>query len=152
MSEAQVHYWTASDGIQLAWHELGDGQPVVLLHGLFSDANMNWIKFGTADRIAREGFRVIMPDHRAHGLSGKPHGAEYYPNGILARDVREQGALDRIDPLVAEFGQGRGCRRPGVLAGVHVLSFTTVRSWLRIRERRLRTTPCVTPSSSAAAR
>jgi pimeloyl-ACP methyl ester carboxylesterase len=50
---------------------------------------MNWIKFGTADRIAAEGFRVIMPDHRAHGLSGKPHGAEFYPKGVLARDVRE---------------------------------------------------------------
>src|SRR5207302_11379919 len=26
---------------------------------------------------------------RAHGLSGKPHGPEYYPRGILAQDVRE---------------------------------------------------------------
>ena len=89
MSEAQVHYWTASDGIQLAWHELGDGQPVVLLHGLFSDANMNWIKFGHAARIAAEGCRVIMPDLRGHGLSGKPHEPEHYPVGILARDLRE---------------------------------------------------------------
>jgi len=30
-----------------------------------------------------------MPDLRAHGLSGKPHEAEHYPKGILARDVRE---------------------------------------------------------------
>ena len=89
MSEAQVHYWTASDGIQLAWHELGDGQPVVLLHGLFSDSNMNWIKFGHAARIAAEGCRVIMPDLRGHGLSGKPHEPEHYPVGILARDLRE---------------------------------------------------------------
>ena len=89
MSEAQVHYWTASDGIQLAWHELGDGQPVVLLHGLFSDASMNWIKFGHAARIAAEGCRVIMPDLRGHGLSGKPHEPEHYPVGILARDLRE---------------------------------------------------------------
>ena len=40
---------------------------MILLHGLFSDAHMNWIKFGHAERIAREGFRVIMPDLRAHG-------------------------------------------------------------------------------------
>ncbi|MEP6983148.1 MAG: alpha/beta fold hydrolase, partial [Sphingomicrobium sp.] len=84
MSHAQVHRWFASDGIELAYHELGAGRPVVLLHGLFSDANMNWIKFGHAERIAREGFRVIMPDLRAHGLSGKPHEPEYYPRGILA--------------------------------------------------------------------
>jgi pimeloyl-ACP methyl ester carboxylesterase len=93
MSEAQVHYWTASDGVQLAYHELGEGRPVVLLHGLFSDANVNWIKFGQADRIASRGFRVIMPDLRAHGLSDKPHGPEHYPSGVLARDVRELIAL-----------------------------------------------------------
>jgi pimeloyl-ACP methyl ester carboxylesterase len=89
MSAAQVHYWSASDGIQLAFHELGAGRPAILLHGLFSDANMNWIKFGHAERIAADGFRVIMPDLRAHGLSAKPHEPEHYPVGILARDLRE---------------------------------------------------------------
>jgi pimeloyl-ACP methyl ester carboxylesterase len=89
VTEPAVEYWTASDAVELAWHEVGQGRPVILLHGLFSDANMNWIKFGHAARIAAEGFRVIMPDLRAHGLSGKPHGKEHYPNGILARDLRE---------------------------------------------------------------
>ena len=89
MSEVEVHRWTASDGVDLAYHELGEGRPVILLHGLFSDADMNWIKFGHAARIAAAGFRVIMPDLRAHGLSGKPHGPEHYPKGILARDLRE---------------------------------------------------------------
>src|SRR6476661_5466902 len=89
MSEPRVERWTASDGIELAYHELGEGRPVVLLHGLFSDAQINWIKFGHATRIAANGFRVIMPDLRAHGLSGKPHEPEYYPRGILARDLRE---------------------------------------------------------------
>jgi pimeloyl-ACP methyl ester carboxylesterase len=89
MSGAQTDFWTASDGVELAWHEMGEGRPVILLHGLFSDANMNWIKFGNAERIAAAGFRVIMPDLRAHGLSGKPHGEQYYPKGILARDLKE---------------------------------------------------------------
>jgi pimeloyl-ACP methyl ester carboxylesterase len=89
MSEPSVHHWTASDGIQLAYRELGQGTAVILLHGLFSDANVNWIKFGAAARIASEGFRVIMPDLRAHGLSGKPHEPQHYPKGILARDLRE---------------------------------------------------------------
>ena len=83
------HFWTASDGVELAWHEVGHGLPVILLHGLFSDANTNWIKFGHADRIAAEGFQVIMPDLRAHGFSGKPHEPEHYPTGILARDLHE---------------------------------------------------------------
>jgi pimeloyl-ACP methyl ester carboxylesterase len=84
-----THFWTASDGVELAFHEVGEGRPVILLHGLFSDAQMNWIKFGHAERIAAAGFRVIMPDLRAHGQSGKPYGAEHYPSGILARDLRE---------------------------------------------------------------
>ena len=89
MSEAKTHFWTSSDGVKLAYHELGQGRPVVLLHGLFSDARMNWIKFGNADRIAAAAFRVIMPDLRAHGQSEAPRGAEHYPTGILARDLCE---------------------------------------------------------------
>ena len=86
---ATVHKFTASDGIQLAWRELGKGKPVILLHGLFSDSQMNWIKFGTAERIAREGFRVIMPDLRAHGASGKPNTPDHYPQLVLVRDLEE---------------------------------------------------------------
>jgi pimeloyl-ACP methyl ester carboxylesterase len=89
MTEAKAAYWSASDGVQLAYHAIGAGRPVILLHGLFSDAATNWIKFGTADRLAAEGFRVIMPDLRAHGLSGRPHEPDCYPTGILARDLRE---------------------------------------------------------------
>ena len=89
MPEAALHRWAASDGVELAWHELGEGRPVILLHGLFSDAQMNWIRFGHAERIAANGFRVIMPDLRAHGQSARPHGQEFYPKGILARDLRE---------------------------------------------------------------
>ena len=68
---------------------MGEGRPVVLLHGLFSDASVNWIKFGTAEKVAANGFRVIMPDLRAHGLSARPHEPEHYPKGILARDLKE---------------------------------------------------------------
>jgi len=97
MTESKAQFWTASDGVDLAYHEVGEGRPVILLHGLFSNANMNWIKFGNADRIAAAGFRVIMPDLRAHGLSGKPHDPKHYPRGILARDLRE---------LIAYLGLG----------------------------------------------
>lgn len=89
MSAIAIHRWTASDGVELAWHELGQGRPVILLHGLFSSAEMNWIKFGHAARIAAEGFRVIMPDLRAHGLSSAPQEGAAYPKGILARDLQE---------------------------------------------------------------
>jgi pimeloyl-ACP methyl ester carboxylesterase len=81
-----THFFTAGDGAQLAWHETGEGGPVVLLHGLFSSAETNWIRFGHAARIAGRGFRVIMPDLRAHGQSAKPHDPACYPPDILAED------------------------------------------------------------------
>ena len=83
------HAFKAPDGVELAWHELGapDACPLVLLHGLFSDAKTNWIRFGHAAEIASRGFRVIMPDLRAHGTSAKPHDAAAYPPDVLAHDT-----------------------------------------------------------------
>jgi len=139
MTDASTHRWTASDGVELAWHETGEGRPVILLHGLFSDANMNWIKFGHADRIARAGFRVIMPDLRAHGMSGKPRGAQYYPRGILARDLRELVAhleLTKFDlggfslgarTVVEAVGEGMRPRR-AILGGA---GLEGLRNWKR---------------------
>jgi pimeloyl-ACP methyl ester carboxylesterase len=85
----ETRYFTASDGARLAWRELGEGRPVLLLHGLFSNAETNWLKFGHAALIAARGFRVIMPDLRAHGDSAAPHDAASYPPDILARDGLE---------------------------------------------------------------
>lgn len=85
-SSPTKHSFTTPDGAALAWHELGEGRAVVLLHGLFSDADTNWIKFGHAAEIAGRGFRVIMPDLRAHGHSAKPHDAASYPPDVLAHD------------------------------------------------------------------
>ncbi|HYE27248.1 MAG TPA: alpha/beta fold hydrolase [Allosphingosinicella sp.] len=84
-----IHRFTASDGAHLVWHELGEGRPVVLLHGLFSNADMNWIRFGHAAGLASRGFRVIMPDLRAHGQSAAPHDEACYPPDVLARDGTE---------------------------------------------------------------
>ncbi len=107
VTEAKVHHWNASDGTDLAYREIGQGRPVVLLHGLFSDANMNWIKFGNAQRIADAGFRVIMPDLRAHGSSGRPQEIEHYPPGVLARDLNELiGLLELQDFDLGGFSLG----------------------------------------------
>ncbi|MEO6434078.1 MAG: alpha/beta fold hydrolase [Sphingomicrobium sp.] len=107
MSDAAVHRWTASDGVELAYHELGEGRAVILLHGLFSDANMNWINFGHAARIAAAGFRVIMPDLRAHGDSGRSHDPAHYPAGVLASDVRELiASLGLVDYDLGGFSLG----------------------------------------------
>jgi pimeloyl-ACP methyl ester carboxylesterase len=86
-SSPTKHGFTSFDGVELAWHELGEGRAVVLLHGLFSNAETNWIRFGHAAEIAGRGFRVIMPDLRAHGFSAKPHEAAAYPPDVLAHDA-----------------------------------------------------------------
>lgn len=78
-------------GMPIAVHEVGPadggGRPVVLLHGLFSSAHVNWIKFGTAAQIAARGFRVIMPDFRVHGDSPSSHDPADYPADVLALDI-----------------------------------------------------------------
>ena len=81
-----MHRFASFDGTELAWWEMGAGRPVVLLHGLFSNAQTNWIRYGHAAAIAEAGFRVIMPDLRAHGDSAKPHDSEAYPRNVLERD------------------------------------------------------------------
>jgi pimeloyl-ACP methyl ester carboxylesterase len=65
---------------------MGEGRPFVLIHGYFSNAFTNWIRYGHAARLAEAGFRVIMPDLRAHGESAKPHDPAAYPPDILAED------------------------------------------------------------------
>jgi len=59
----------------------------VLIHGYFSNAWTNWIRYGHAALLADAGFRVIMPDLRAHGDSAKPHDLAAYPPDILADDA-----------------------------------------------------------------
>jgi pimeloyl-ACP methyl ester carboxylesterase len=78
--------FAAADGVEIAWRETGEGRPIILIHGYFSEADTNWIKFGHAKLLAEVGYRVIMPDLRAHGLSGKPHDDACYPKDVLADD------------------------------------------------------------------
>lgn len=88
MTEATTERFASLDAVELAVHRLGKGRPVVLLHGLFSDANTNWMRFGHAQRLADAGFEAIMPDLRAHGQSDKPHDPNAYPKDVLVRDAQ----------------------------------------------------------------
>jgi pimeloyl-ACP methyl ester carboxylesterase len=85
-SPINPQFFDSFDGERLAWRETGEGRPLVLIHGFFSDAHTNWIRYGHAATIAAAGFRVIMPDLRAHGSSAKPHEAIAYPPDVLMRD------------------------------------------------------------------
>ncbi len=127
--------FSASDGIRIHVSEMGEGRPLILIHGYFSDSATNWIKYGHAALLAEAGYRVIMPDLRAHGQSGKPHDPAFYPRDILADDQ-----LALIDHLgLGDFDLGgyslggrtvarmlaRGCR-PGraVISGMGLEGLT----------------------------
>lgn len=106
-------------GADLALHQLGAGRPVVLLHGLFSSAEMNWIKFGHAAQLAEAGFEVLMPDLRAHGESAKPHDPAAYPPDVLVRDAEALIAhLGLIDYDLVGFSLGARTSVRAVLAGM----------------------------------
>ncbi|KAA9148785.1 alpha/beta fold hydrolase [Amycolatopsis acidicola] len=70
----------------MAFREIGEGRPVVLLHGYLSTARVNWLGPGHAEKLAAAGFRVILPDLRGHGESAKPHDPAAYPPDVLADD------------------------------------------------------------------
>lgn len=107
------------DGTRIAIHRKGEGRPVVLLHGLFSSAQMNWIKFGHADRLAQAGFEVIMPDLRAHGQSAASHNALHYPYGVLGKDLRALiEHLNLSDYDLAGFSLGARTVAKGVIDGL----------------------------------
>lgn len=80
------HFFDSFDGTKLAYREVGEGRPVILIHGYFSNAVTNWLRYGHAAAVAEKGFRVVMPDLRGHGDSAKPHDTASYPPDVLMRD------------------------------------------------------------------
>ncbi|MEO1221310.1 MAG: alpha/beta fold hydrolase [Pseudomonadota bacterium] len=107
------------DGAELAVTVMGAGRPLVLVHGLFSTAEMNWIRFGHAAKLVDAGFQVIMPDLRAHGASAKSHNALDYPFGVLTRDLialTEQLGLGDYD--LAGFSLGARTSAKAVIVGL----------------------------------
>lgn len=78
-------FFPGRDGVRLAYREVGQGRPLVLLPG-FSVETTLWLHHGQADRIAARGHRVIMPDFRGLGRSAKPRDAAAYPLDVLADD------------------------------------------------------------------
>lgn len=119
MTEAATEFFPGYGGARLALHRLGAGRPVVLLHGLFSSAQVNWIKFGTAGRLADAGFECLMPDLRVHGESAAPHDAAAYPQDVLVRDLEALVAhLELADFDLVGFSLGSRTSARAVIAGM----------------------------------
>lgn len=116
---ADLETFPGFDGRPLALTRVGQGRPVVLLHGLFSSADMNWVRFGTAAQLAQAGFACLMPDLRAHGHSAAPHNSDAYPIDVLARDAEALVAhlgLDEFDLVGFSLGSRTAAR--GVIRGM----------------------------------
>ncbi|MEQ1494827.1 MAG: alpha/beta fold hydrolase [Novosphingobium sp.] len=114
-----TEFFPGFDGTRLALHRVGAGRPLIMLHGLFSSAEMNWIKWGHAERLAEAGFECLMPDLRAHGQSAAPHDPAAYPDDVLARDLAALIArLGLKDFDLCGFSLGARTSVRGVIAGV----------------------------------
>jgi pimeloyl-ACP methyl ester carboxylesterase len=119
MTEVRTDFLPGFGGATLAVHRLGQGRPVLLLHGLFSSAYVNWIKFGHAQKLADAGFEAIMPDLRAHGQSAAPHDPAAYPGDVLVRDaLAVVDELGLVDFDLGGFSLGSRTAVRSVLAGL----------------------------------
>ncbi len=119
MSDVTTVFVEGLGGARLAVHRMGTGRPVVLLHGLFSSAEVNWIKYGHAALIADAGFEVIMPDLRAHGQSAATQDPSDYPHDVLVTDLEAViRALGLSDYDLGGFSLGARTSLRGVIAGL----------------------------------
>ena len=69
--------------MKLAYREFGEGQPLIILHGLFGQSD-NWNTL--AKRFGENGFKVYTLDQRNHGLSQHSDAWDYQ---LMAKDLKE---------------------------------------------------------------
>ncbi len=98
-----------SDGFKIAYDDIGEGDPILLLHGFAADKLSNWKLTGWYRLLTKSGFRVIAADARGHGRSDKPtEPDDYAPEGIAADTIR---LLDHLELEYADvFGYSMGGR------------------------------------------
>jgi len=86
MTAPATHTFTSFDGTQISYQTLGEGPPVLLLHGFSGNAEINWFGPGIAQKIAAAGYTVIAPDLRGHGASPFVAPEASWPRDAIARD------------------------------------------------------------------
>jgi pimeloyl-ACP methyl ester carboxylesterase len=74
------------DGTQIHYDVVGEGKPVVLLHGFITNGE-SWKRAPVRQALADAGFKVVTLDLRGNGRSDKPHNAEAYSNNAELKDV-----------------------------------------------------------------
>jgi pimeloyl-ACP methyl ester carboxylesterase len=104
-----------SDGLELAYRDEGEGDPILLIHGFASSLDVNWVGPGWFDALKADGRRVIAIDNRGHGASQKLYDPEFYASTLMAGDALR--LLDHLDVRRADvMGYSMGARVTALLA------------------------------------
>ena len=96
-----------SDGVEIAYEVVGEGPPIVLVHGFAASIAMNWRVTGWFKALTATGRRVVALDCRGHGESEKPHHPEAYGGEQMPGDVirlMDHLALERADLMGYSMG------------------------------------------------
>jgi pimeloyl-ACP methyl ester carboxylesterase len=94
-----------SGGVRIHYVMKGQGDPVVLIHGLDSSAAMNWGVEGTIALLARN-YQVVALDCRGHGQSGKPSAEGSYGTNMVEDVVRLMNHLHIAKAQVVGYSMG----------------------------------------------
>ena len=98
-----------SDGVEIAYQQWGEGQPILLIHGFASNMNVNWRDTGWVATLNKAGYRVIAIDNRGHGESEKLYDKALYLAPMMAEDARR--LLDHLNiERAAVMGYSMGAR------------------------------------------
>ena len=73
---------TAADGTAIAYETLGEGAPVVLVHGFGASRAITWASTNWYQTLSRAGRRLVAIDCRGHGQSGRPRDHSYWPESL----------------------------------------------------------------------
>src|SRR5262245_52185800 len=157
MPQFSRHQFSSFDGTPISYLDSGSGNPVaLLLHGYLADGEINFGpgeriaamkalftppdapaepidpagKGGVAAKLVEAGFRVLVPDMRGHGHSGKPDTTAGYAGRAMARDMvslLDRLGVDRAHVLGYSMGsvttahliaEAPGRVRSAILAGI----------------------------------
>lgn len=106
------------DGIELAYLDEGEGDPVLMIHGFASTKDVNWVYPGWVSALTRAGRRAIAIDNRGHGESQKLYDPALYHTSLMAEDAR--ALLDHLGlPRADVMGYSMGARITSFLALKH---------------------------------
>ncbi|MGE5259386.1 MAG: alpha/beta fold hydrolase [Actinomycetota bacterium] len=107
-----------SDGVEIAYIDEGEGEPILLIHGFASNIAANWVDPGWVRTLAQSGRRVIAYDNRGHGKSEKLYDPEVYGAPTMAEDARR--LLDHLGIARADvMGYSMGARIATFLGLAH---------------------------------